>query len=231
MVDLPQVAELPSAKLFEILSSSRNSLRRDNANNVKTICDQMMKDRVMMTPAEVSRRCMQLFGGPATSTITNTGSQLGEYVKLRIIEQKAGLKGGARIVTPLSDDVADPILAAGIRVEEERARMLTRENHGLRNLLRKMSNFDIDKELKRLGNGQKAVAVEKKTQETLQINSSLQAVFLKLMDHLISERQYESYRGRLTVNKKIVLTPQEYESFRRATGLSDEMWTKRYGAL
>lgn len=229
MTDDQNIVESPAAKLFERLRSSRNSLRRENASNVKAICDNMERDNVPITPSEVARRCIDLFGGPAPSTITNTNSQLGEYVRLRRLEQKSNVKGDKRVRPPLSGMVSDHVLASEIQILEEANRMLTLENHALRNLYKKITGFDIDKELRKAGRDKEVPTIGGHSESSLHIDQALQAVLLKLMDHLIAERQYESYRGRFVVNKKMVLSPPEYTLYRKAVGLTDEEWIKRYG--
>jgi hypothetical protein len=225
-------AELaPSANLYEHLSTSRNSLRRENIKNVKAVCDQMQKDKIPITPAEVAKRCVKLFGGPAASTITNTNSPLGEYIRLRKLEQKDEGRGENRERVPLSGTVNDPILAAEVQLLEEKNRMLKLENHAMRNLFKKITGFDIDKELKRVRGGNDTTAIGIPFSAGTKSDDELQAVLLKLMDHLFGDRQYESYRGRFAINRKMILTPPEYELYRKATGLSEEEWIKRYGEL
>lgn len=225
-------AELaPSDSLYEHLSASRNSLRRENIKNIKAVCDQMQKDKVPITPAEVAKRCVKLFGGPASSTITNTNSPLGEYIRLRKLEQKAEGNGEDGEQIPLSETVNDPILAAEVQLLEEKNRMLRLENHAIRNLFKKITDFDIDKELKGVSKGNNVIAIRTPSSARPELDDELQAVLLKLMDHLFGDRQYESYRGRFAINRKMILTPAEYGLYRRATGLSDEDWIKRYGKL
>nr|CBA28352.1 hypothetical protein Csp_A06840 [Curvibacter putative symbiont of Hydra magnipapillata] len=59
--------------------------------------------------------------------------------------------------------------------------------------------------------------------------NELSGLLLKLMDHMVSSRQYKETRGRLTINGKIVLDAREFRTYREASGLSEESWQARYG--
>jgi hypothetical protein len=232
----------PSEKLYAELSASGNSLRRRNAQLIRAACDLMEKDGVPINAAEVVRRCGP--DGPAYSTIKNTGSQLGDYISLRMTEQLANAKGVRNVVRQdLADTVADPVLAAQIRDKESQVRWLMKENTGLRQLLKGLTpGVDIDNLLAKAvkGNAQLLPALAASTQASTDAPGStekagdapkaLKAALLHLLDHLIGERGYKELRGRLTINAKKVLDQQEVEAIQLATGLSAEDWQRRYGA-
>ena len=82
-----KITRRASDVLFDEVSGSRNSLRRENIRLIKEVCDWMEKDKVHISVAEVVRRCGT--DGPAYSTVANQGSHLGEYIRLRVAEQAA----------------------------------------------------------------------------------------------------------------------------------------------
>jgi hypothetical protein len=214
--------------LYDEIANSRNSLRRENIRLIKEVCDWMEKDKVPITVAEVVRRCGE--GGPAYSTVSNQGSQLGEYIKLRITELAAGAgaPGGKQ---GLADTIADPVLQARVRDTESVARLVNRENNALRALFKTLRpGVDIDGLIRRASES----ALEATT-TTLPAplpgpdKNELSGLLLKLMDHLVSSRQYKETRGRLTINGKIVLDARELKIYRAASGLSEEAWQARYG--
>lgn len=215
--------------LHDDIATSRNSLRRENIRLIKDVCDRMEKDRALITIAEVVRRCGER--GPAYSTVSNQGSQLGEYIKIRITEQAAGA-GAIGGKQGLADTILDPVLKARVRDTESVARLVTRENDGLRALFKNLRpGVDIDGLIRR--------ASESPQSETAKPSLSAPApspdknevsgLLLKLMDHLVSSRQYRETRGRLTINSKVVLDTRELKTYREASGLSEEAWQARYG--
>lgn len=225
-----EVTRRASEVLYDELATSRNSIRRENIRLVRAACDQMERDGVQMSAAEIARRCGE--NGPAYSTISNSGSQLGDYVRLRITEQAARrtpVPGARRSV---ADGVADPVLQAQMRDLESVKRYLTRENSGLRALLKGLRpGVDIDRLLRgdakpteaRLTGAEKALP----SVDVHEVRGAL----LKLIDHLVGARQYKLHRGRLTINGKVVLDPGEVEALRRTTNLSDDEWGTRYGGV
>lgn len=214
--------------LYEELTRSRNSSRRNNVKRLKAVCDQMEKDRVSMSIAEVARRCGD--EGPAYSTISNQGSRLGEYVKLRIGEQRAILGPKTKHSTGLADTILDPLLAAQVRDNEAQARWLKRENNALRHLLKSLRpGVDIDAALAQKGKGD-ALPLMGLSEGISQVDPETGGTLLALMDHLICERKYVIFSERLTVNRKVVLDRRQIELYRRLCGLTDEQWTVRYGA-
>jgi hypothetical protein len=225
-VDMPSADRRASDVLFVEVAASRNSSRRDNIRAIRAVCDQMEHDRVVINAAEVTRRCGE--NGPAYSTVSNKGSKLGEYIKLRMMEQAASLTPAPRSDRSLADTVLDPVLAAQIRDKEHIARWVRKENKGLRNLLKNLSpGFDIDAALVRVAEGVAPALIEK-TRQTDSVDSEVLGVLLRLMDHLVGERQYEILRGRLTINRKVILGERELAVYRKATGLSDDEWQRRY---
>lgn len=235
MTDIPleNLDKRASDVLHDEIASSRSSLRRENIRLIKEICDWMEKDKVLITAAEVVRRCGT--GGPAYSTVSNQGSQLGEYIRLRITEQAAGkaasAPGGNK---SLADTVSDPVLQARIRDTESKARWVTRENNGLRTLLKTLRpGVDIDGLIRRASEPSQPKPVKSASPAPLPgpDKAELSGVLLKLMDHLVSSRQYKETRGRLTINGKIVLDARELRTYREASGLSEESWQARYGEI
>lgn len=220
-VDVRRASEV----LYEELVNSRNGPRRDNIRLIKQSCDQMEKDKVPMTAAEIVRRCGET--GPAYSTVSNKGSPLGEYIRLRIIEQGA-LKTTSDLKKSLADSVADPVLQAQIRDKEQTAKWVSRENQGLRKLLKNLSpGVDIDAMLEGANTAAKGptttLQIEKRP-----LDPEVGAALLKLFAHLVG-RGYSELRGRFAINSKVVLDATEYTALKRATGLSDDDWNTRYG--
>ncbi|MHB1494673.1 MAG: hypothetical protein ACYCUY_04405 [Acidithiobacillus sp.] len=201
--------------LYNELAASRNSVRRENAVALKRVCDQMEKDRVPMTVAEVVRRCGN--AGPAYSTVSNTGSQLGDYVKLRMTEQAANMVPAAAGQGMLSDAIADPVLAAQVKDKESQARWLQKENTALRHLLKTLSpGLDIDGLIFK---GKASVILPTSTQSDVQeVSIDLKEALTILMNHLTHDRQYIVERGRLTINKKVVLNPIQLIALQQVTG-------------
>lgn len=215
--------------LYDEIFASRNSVRRENIRIIKQVCDQMEKDRVAITAAEVVRRGGD--NGPAYSTISNKGSMLGDYIKQRIAEQASSLpqqKGGEH---NLADNISDPVLAAQVRDKESTARWFQKENTALRHLLKSLSpGVDIDAALTRATKGQ-PIALAAPQPATKALGSAeLGGALLSLMDHLVRERQYVEMRGRLTINHKAVLDPREFQVYCQACGLTEAEWQQRYGS-
>lgn len=215
--------------LYDEIFASRNSVRRENIRIIKQVCDQMEKDRVAITAAEVVRRGGD--NGPAYSTISNKGSMLGDYIKLRITEQASSLPQPKSGEQTLSDHISDPVLAAQVRDKESTARWFQKENTALRHILKSLTpGVDIDAALTRATKGQPiALAAPQATAKALG-NVELSGALLRLMDHLVHERQYVEMRGRLTINHKAILDPRELQVYRQSCGLSDAEWQQRYGA-
>ena len=227
MSDATAQTQRASDILHGEIAASHNSSRRENIRVIKTVCDQMEKDHVQINAAEVSRRCGQ--NGPAYSTISNKGSKLGEYIRLRMTEQVAALVPSVTPRRSISDTVADPVLKAQIQDRESTARWLNKENTGLRNLLKSLTpGLDIDNAITRVSKGQATTLIESKPASTT-VSDELRGMLLKLMDHLIGDRNYEQLRGRLTINHKVVMDQRELQVYRQASGLSEDEWQKRYG--
>lgn len=224
----PKTTRRASDVLFDEVSSSRNSLRRENIRLIKEVCDWMEKDKVHISVAEVVRRCGT--NGPAYSTVANQGSQLGEYIRLRVAEQAANprLTGSAQSI---ADTVHDPVLQARIRDTESTARWVTRENDGLRSLLKSLRpGIDIDGLIRKESNATASTKPELPAPSSPGPDSNeLRGLLLKLMDHLVSTRQYRGTRGRLTINGKIILDARELKIYREASGQTEEAWQARYG--
>lgn len=224
------ISRRASDVLFNEIFSSRNSIRRENIKILKSVCDQMEKDRVVITAAEASRRGGE--NGPAYSTISNKGSRLGEYIRLRINEQAASWPPSKPNPNEhnLSDTISDPVLSAQIRDKESTARWLKKENSALRHLFKSLSpGIDIDSALTHATRDRSFTLLLGESSRKPPADRSLNGVMLKLMDHLIRERQYIELRGRLTINHKAVLNPEEMEIYRHASGLTEEEWKLRYG--
>lgn len=213
--------------LYDEIAASRNSIRRENIRAIKVVCDQMEKDGVQIAAAEVVRRCGP--DGPAYSTVCNTGSKLGEYIRLRIDEQASRVKGTPKRVG-LADTVLDPVLQAQIRDKESVARWLQKENDALRTLLKTLRpGVDIDGAIANATKGgQRLLLLGVPASEASPQNEGLPAALLKLMDHLVGGRQYCFTKGRLTINKKVVLDPSDVIAYRDASKLSPDDWSRRY---
>lgn len=229
---MPTSERRASDLLFDEIMLSRNSLRRQNIELVKVACDQMEKDKVVISAAEVARRTGD--AGPAYSTLVNKDSRLGEYIKCRIVEQAALPKQPRSESHSLANDTSDPVLKAQIRDLESTVRWQRKENIGIRHLVKHLSpGVDIDKALAKATSGQNlslvAAMAPALAATAAPVDNALRGVLLKLMDHLVSDRAYRETRGRLTINLKPVLSQQEMGVYKKASGLSDEDWTRRYG--
>lgn len=223
----PQLSERRSSDvLYDEIAASRNSIRRGNIAAIKEVCDQMEKDGVQIAAAEVVRRCGP--NGPAYSTVSNTGSKLGEYIKLRITEQAARVQAVPRSGS-LADAVLDPVLQAQIRDKESVARWLQKENDALRKLFKTLRpGIDIDTAIASATKGGQPFLLAQPSESEAHADKHVAAALLKLMDHLVGGRQYAFMKGRLTINKKVVLEAAEVSAYRRVTGLSDADWQQRY---
>jgi hypothetical protein len=212
--------------LYDEIAASRNSIRRENIRVIKQVCDQMEKDGVKIAAAEVVRRCGT--EGPAYSTVCNTGSKLGEYIRLRVDEQASRAKGAPK-KGGLADTVLDPVLQAQIRDKESRARWLQKENDALRTLLKTLRpGVDIDGAIANATKGGQGLLLGAPNSGAISSNEGLPAALLKLMDHLVGDRQYCFSNGRLTINKKVVLDSSEVIAYRDACKLSFDDWSRHY---
>lgn len=223
----PKTTRRASDVLNDELAGSRNSLRRENIRLIKEVCDRMEKDKVPISVAEVVRRCGP--DGPAYSTVSNQGSQLGKYIRMRVAEQAASA-GVTSSTQSIADTVNDPVLQARIRDTESTARWVTRENDGLRALLKSLRpGIDIDGLIRKESEATAATKPELPAPSPGPDPNELRGLLLKLMDHLMSTRQYKETRNRLTINGKIVLNGRELRTYREASGLTEEAWQARYG--
>lgn len=214
--------------LYDEISTSRNSIRRENAHLLKIACDQMEKDGVTISATEAVRRCG--VNGPAYSTVSNQGSRLGEYVRLRVLEQGTKLSPKRGADYSIAGTISDTVLQAQVLDMESNARWLLKENNGLRTLLKSLSpGVEIDKLLSKGGARATAKTNENKLAGNQSSGPELQGTLLKLMDHLVGSRQYRESRGRLTINSKIVLDAKSLETYQQATGLTADEWRRRYG--
>lgn len=215
-----------SAILFDEISRSRNGLRRSNAQRVKDACDEIERDKLGISAAEVARRCQNT--GPAYSSISNKGSQLGDYVRSRINEQVLSKIDRSTSSDSFADQITDPVLQTLVRDRESKSKWLTKENNGLRTLLKNLSpGIDIDDLLRspfEKFNGQKTGTTEV---SELTPSASSDAI-IKLLKHLINERNYRLINGRLTINGKIVLSGNELDNLRMAAGLNIDEWNNRF---
>lgn len=153
---------------------------------------------------------------------------LGEYIRLRIDEQTSNVKAKSRAVS-LADSVLDPVLQAQIRDKESLARWLRKENDALRSLLKTLRpGVDIDSAIAKASKGGQQLLLAAPSGEACRSNEGLATSLLKLMDHLVGGRQYSFTKGRLTINKKIVLDASEVIAYREASSLSADEWSRRY---
>lgn len=212
--------------LYDEIAASRNSVRRGNIAAIKEVCDLMEKDGVQIAAAEVVRRCGP--NGPAYSTVSNTGSKLGEYIKLRITEQASRVKGVPKSRS-LADTVIDPVLQAQIRDKESVARWLQKENDALRTLFKTLRpGVDLDGAIANASKGRQPFALASPLDSQAPADKQVAAALLKLMDHLVGGRQYTFLKGRLTINKKVVLEAADVAAYRRGSCLADADWQQRY---
>ncbi|WP_289097946.1 hypothetical protein [uncultured Pseudoalteromonas sp.] len=216
-----------SAILYDQLCKSTNSKRRENAQNIKLTCDHMEKDGVEITLSGVAKRCLESFGSPAVSTVTNTGSKLGKYVRLRKQEQKID-KGTTLERTGVSAKVSDPVLAQEVKILEETIKGLRNENNALRLAFKKL-NTDIDNEISSiLLSEQKSNSINEKLLHIPKCTSHLKSAITSLLRHL-SDRGYGMYRGRFGINKKTVLTNAELDAIKEVIDISEAEFQATYG--
>jgi len=221
-----KISKSPSDTLYEELSSSANSNRRENAQNIKAICDQMVKDGIEISLNGTARRCLDTFGNPAISTVTNTGSKLGEYVRLRKQEQNIDK---VHIIqhTGISAKVQDPVLAQEVKILEEAVKALRNENNALRFTLKKL-DVDIDSGIRQILTSD---ADSPDSNEKLLVSpkypSILKNTITSLLNHL-ADRGYGMYRGRFGINKKTILTTVEIDALKDVTGISESEFHARY---
>lgn len=224
----PQLTERRASDvLYDEIAASRNSVRRGNIAAIKEVCDLMEKDGVQIAAAEVVRRCGA--NGPAYSTVSNTGSKLGEYIKLRITEQASRVKGVVKSGS-LADTVVDPVLQAQIRDKESVARWLQKENDALRTLFKTLRpGVDIDGAIANAAKGGQPFLLASPDAQA-PADKQVAAALLKLIDHLVGGRQYTFLKGRLTINKKVILEASDVAAYRRGAGLTEAEWQQRYEA-
>lgn len=215
----------PADILYNKLSASKNSIRRENAYNIKQVCDQMVSDKIEITISSVAKRCIENYGQPAITTITNTGSELGDYVRLRRNEQQLDKHDIVDRVS-ISNKISDPVLAQQIKILEETIKLLKNENDAFRKSLRSLK-VDSDSAIKALMSGNTQIEkVIEISDSPIKHDPILKKAILSLMEHL-AQRGYGLYRGRYGINKKTVLMKNEYDILKEVTGISEKEWTTR----
>ena len=216
-----------SQVLFEELQKSKNSKRRENAQNIKVTCDQMEKDGIPIGLNTVAKRCLESFGSPAVSTVTNTGSQLGEYIRRRKDEQNIDNTNIIQKVG-VSAKVQDPVLAQEVKILEETIKALRNENNALRLTFKKL-DVDIDNGIKLALTGE---TPQKENNDKLlaapKHSSVLKTAITALLTHLSGRTGYGIYKGRYAINKKQVLTSAELDALKEVTGMSDSEFHARF---
>lgn len=221
------VSQSPSAILYNDLCKSANSKRRENAQNIKLTCDHMVQDGVEITLSGVAKRCLDSFGSPAISTVTNTGSKLGEYVRLRKQEQNIN-KGTIIARTVVSAKVSDPVLAQQVKILEETVKGLRNENNALRVIFKKL-NTDIDNDISSiLLSEPKKQNTSEKLLPSISHTPHLKSAVASLLRHL-ADRGYGMYRGRFGINKKTVLTTAELDALKEVIDISEAEFNATYG--
>lgn len=216
----------PSEILYDELVSSANSNRRENAQNIKAICGLMDKDKVEITLSGVAKRCLSTYGAPAVSTVTNTGSKLGEYVRLRKQEQKIE-KGKVTIERSVSAKLQDPVIAQEVKILEEMIKGLRNENNALRTLYKKLET-DVDGGIKQILLSENSAAINKTSQlNAPKYSSDLKDAVMSIFKHL-SDRGYGMYRGRFGINKSTVLTLAELKALKDVLGMSESEFHARF---
>jgi hypothetical protein len=222
------ISKSPSALLYDELCKSANSNRRENAQNIKVTCDHMEKDGVEILLNGVARRCLESFGRPAISTVTNTGSKLGEYVRLRKQDQCID-KGSIIEKTGVSAKIQDPVLSQEVKILEEMVKGLRNENNALRVTFKKL-DVDIDNGIRQILTIDKNTDVDSNKQlASPTYPSNLKGAVTSLLNHL-SDRGYSMYRGRFGINKKTVLTGAEIDALKEVTSMSESEFNARYSS-
>lgn len=217
----------PSDILYEKLCRSTNSLRRENAQNIKITCDHMESDGVEITLRGVAKRCLDSFGSPAISTVTNTGSELGEYIRLRRQQQNIK-KSNVIQKVGVSSRVQDPVLAQEVKILEETVKGLRNQNNALRVLIKK-AGIDIDGEIKHslFSDRDRDTDGNNRQLPPPKLNPHMKSALMSLLKHL-SERGYTVFRGRYGINKKTVLTSAELDALKEVISISESEFSARY---
>ena len=222
------VSKSLSAILFDELRESANSKRRENAQNIKITCDHLEKDGVEISLSGVAKRCLESFGNPSVSTVTNTGSKLGEYIRLRKQEQNID-KGNIIQRTGVSAKVQDPVLAQEVKILEETIKGLRNENNALRVTFKNL-NTDIDDGISQVLFGNQSIPNNNDKQlPSPKYTSNLQSAVTSLLKHL-SSRGYGIYRGRFGINKKTVLTTAELDALKEVIDISESEFHATYSS-
>lgn len=219
-------SQTTSDLLYKEMSESANSLRKENAENLKKICDQMVKDKVAITLNGVAKRCLETFGSPAITTVTNTGSKLGDYVRARKSEQNIS-KLSTIEPKGISNKVSDPVVAQEVKILEETIKGLRKENNALRACYKQL-DVDIDTGIRKLLNNKSSPTEPNNLAlESPKPPSNLISAVTSILNHL-AERGYGVYRGRYGFNKKTILTAAEIESLRDLLGIDESEFNARY---
>ena len=220
------ITELLSEKLFDDLNQSNNSKRRGNLQHIKIVCNQMEKDGVSITLNSVAKRCLETYGSPAISTVTNTGSKLGEYIRLRKDEQNIE---NTNIIQKIgvSARVQDPVLAQEVKILEESVKALRNENNALRVTFKKL-DVDIDGGIRHLLSGnQDTKENNDKLLSAPKHSSILKSAITSIFTHL-ADRGYGFYKKRYGINKKILLTTAELDALKEVIDMSESEFDARF---
>jgi len=223
---MKKTTKAPSENLFNELNKSNNSKRRENLQNIKMVCNQMEKDGVPITLNSAAKRCLEMYGSPAVSTVTNTGSKLGEYVRLRRSEQNIS---NTNIIqkTGVSSKVQDPVLAQEVKILEEMVKALRNENNALRVTFKKL-DVDIDGDIHQVIYGHQTLKeVNNNPLPSTKHSPILKSAIISIFSHL-ADRGYGFYKKRYGINKKTLLTAAELDALKEVIDISESEFYARF---
>lgn len=178
-----------SEKYFsEVLENSGHKMKT-SLNNVKKVCDIFDNQKVRIIVSKVGSECDNLFGSPKIQSIRNN-PLLKKYIDLRISEQVLNIKENDILN---GSKIKDPVIKAEFNLLEDQVRTLRLENEGLKNLFK---NIEIG-----LDNGKVGFLKERNKDLSEVVDKTIKALYSLGCDE---------YRGRLCLNKDIVLDKEEW---------------------
>ena len=174
--------------LNEVLENSGHKMKL-SMNNVKKVCDIFDNQKIRIIVSKVGSECNNLFGSPKVQSIRNN-PLLKKYIDLRISEQVLNIKENEILN---GNKIKDPVIKAEFNLLEDRVRTLKLENEGLKHLLK---NIEIG-----LENGKVGFLKERNKDLSDVVDKTLKALYSLGCDE---------YRGRLCLNKDIILDKEEW---------------------
>lgn len=178
-----------SEKYFNEVVESSGHKMKTSFNNVKKVCDIFDNQKVRIIVSKVGSECDNLFGSPKIQSIRNN-PLLKKYIDLRISEQVLNIKENDILN---GSKIKDPVLKAEFNLLEDKVRTLKLENEGLKHLFK---NIEIGLE------GGKVGFLKERNKELGEVvGKTIKALYSLGCDE---------YRGRLCLNKDIILDKEEW---------------------